>query len=156
MTRVPSFVRASSPLALLFICLGCPGGGVRPGALASFTGKLEPITLTLKPGASADFQFTARNSQAELVFNTADVAWTIEGGPAFPVGTIANAPGQVPQTKMVVGHFQSVASLPIGSNQVTFRIKATYSASTSDHVEAFTTIILDVNAPLSTFEEKTP
>ena len=147
MTRSPAFVRASLPIALLLISLGCPPSRVGPGPLASFTGKLEPITLTLKPGASADFQFTGRNSTAELVFNTADVAWTIEGGPAFPVGTVANAPSQVPQTKTVVGHFQSVASLPVGTNQVTFRIKANYNASTSDHVEAFTTVTLDVNAP---------
>lgn len=156
MTRPSRFIRTSISVALLLICLGCPGGGVGPGPLASFTGKLDPITLTLKPGASADFQLTGRNSTGELVFNTADVVWTIEGGPTFSVGTVVNAPGQMPQAKTVVGHFQSVASLPVGTNQVTFRIKTDYSASTSNHVEAFATVTLDVNAPPSASEEKTP
>ena len=155
MTRSSTFLRITFPFALFLACLGCPGKIV--DTLGNHIGRVEPISLTLKPGASADFQFSAdNNGYADVTFNTADVKWTIEGGPTFPVGTVANAPGQNPQAKTVVGRFQSVASLPAGTNQVTFRILAYYGPFSTDHVQAFTTVTLDVNAPPSASEEKTP
>lgn len=132
----------------LLLCLGCrtslPHGQAVPEP--KFVGKIEPATLTLRPGASAEFKFSAKSSRGDQTFNTVDVNWTLVDTPSYTVGTITNTPGQPPQSMVVRGQFQAAASLPTGVDRVTFKIKASYSP---DQLDTTATVTLDVNAPVA-------
>lgn len=140
------------------LCLGCRTS--LPHEVAApikAVGKMEPATLTLKPGATGEFKFSLVITGEDRFFYTTDITWSLVGTPSYSVGTIASAPGQMSgQNNFALGQFQAVSTLPAGVDRVTFKIMATYLTGTPAEVTTTADVTLDVNAPAATATEAVP
>lgn len=111
---------------------------------------LLPANVRIRPGQSVTLTFTAIESPNRPVYlSSSDLVWTLEGTPAYPVGTVIGLsdPLSGPNLK---GRFDAAPSLPDGVTQAAFTIRAKVGKLiNSQIVTATSRITLDVNAPLA-------